>query len=390
MRIGIEAMLLWGEWTGLGRYAWELSKRLAVDGHGHEYVLYTSRGFTRGGEISSAHFRVKRTLFHAKNRTLRVLWQQMRLPFVAVRDRLQLLHATAYVMPILCYVPTVVTVHDVIALERPELVRRSSVSHLRRFLPRTLERAQLVIVPSRSVARGLKRLFPSCDEKLRVIPLGVGPEFKPAPNTSAKAELRSQLGLARPYVLFVGRVEPKKNVKRVVEAFFAAAMSRRLPHELVIAGPGSDVKWLIKLIEGLGISERVKRLGYVPDEKLPALYAAAELLLMPSLAEGFGLPVLEAMASGIPCIISRDPALMELAGGAAIKAPADNLERLREAVERVLTSPELSEELRQKGLGRAREFSWDRTVELTVAAYQEARARFDAIGTARGDRPGNV
>jgi len=380
MRIGIEAMLLWGDWTGLGRSVWELAKRLSACGRGHEFILYTSRSFARRAELESDSLHVKRTWFRGARRTLRVLWQQMRLPFLAVRDGLQVLHATAYVMPVMCYVPVVVTVHDTIALRRPELVRRSSASHIRRFLPKTLERAQLVLVPSRAVERDLAELFPACAEKLRVVPFGVGGEFKPLPDRSAQEETRRGLGLPNPYVLFVGRVEPKKNVRRIVEAFFAAALSRRLPHDLVLAGPDENPRALDRFLDHLGFASRVRRLGYVPEDRLPSVYAAADLLLLPSLAEGFGFPLLEAMASGVPCVISQDEALAELAAGAAIKVPADRLERLREAIERVLTTPALAAELREKGLGRAREFTWERTAELTIAAYEEARARFERIG----------
>jgi glycosyltransferase involved in cell wall biosynthesis len=150
-----------------------------------------------------------------------------------------------------------------------------------------------------------------------------------------------------------------------------------LPHDLVLAGPARRTKALRKLIRELGIESRVKRLGYVPEAKLPALYAAADLLLFPSKAEGFGFPVLEAMASGTPCVISKDEALRELAGGAAISVNVENLERLRGAVERVLLKPEAAKELRRKGIERAREFTWERTVDLTLEAYKEARERFE-------------
>ena len=215
-------------------------------------------------------------------------------------------------------------------------------------------------------------------EKLKIVPFGVGPEFRPLEGGPAREEARRALGLERPYVLFVGRVERKKNLRRVVEAFFAAVVSKNLPHELVLAGPGGRARDLKKLLKGLGLAGRVRRMGYVPDERLPLLYAAAELLLFPSVVEGFGFPVLEAMACGTPCVVSRAPALAELAGGAALAAPADDLARLREAVERVLLDPERAAALRGKGLVRAKRFTWERTADLTVAAYEEARSRFES------------
>jgi len=399
VRIGIDAMLLWGEWTGIGRAVWEVARRLSADPRGHEYVFYASRGFKRRREIAAPHFRVRRTWFSARNRTLRVFWEQLRLPRISAGE-VDVLHAPAYVMPLISLAPVVVTVHDTIALRHPELVGRASVSHMKRFLPKTLARAEIVLVPSDAVAKDLrslareferedqKRSRPAqpaplkinLDDKLRVVPFGVGPEFAPLEGESARAEARAGLGIDKPYVLFVGRIEPKKNLRRVVEAFFAAAMAKKLPHDLVIAGPGTwrANRSLRKSIRALGMAERVKLLGYVPDDRMPRLYAAAEAVLFPSKVEGFGFPLLEAMASGTPCVISRDAALRELAAKAALPVDADNLVRLRGALEKVLLKEDTSRDLRAKGLARAREFTWERTVDLTLAAYVEARGRYEA------------
>lgn len=387
MRIGIDAMLLWGEWTGIGRAIWELAKRFSQDACGHEFVLYSSRGFKRKRELAGPQFQIKRTWFHARRRTLRILWEQFRLPWRAVKDELQILHAPAYIMPVMSMVPVVATVHDVIPLKHPDLVRKSTTSHLERFLPKTLERAQLVTVPTKAVARDLKDLYDIRDDKIRVIPFGVGSEFKPIEDHDARAQARDALNLPNPYVSFVGRVEPKKNLARVLEAYFAATVSRQLPHDLVMVGPRATSKPLDKLIRQLGIAGRVRHLGYVPDADLPTLYACADVLLFPSKAEGFGFPLLEAMACGTPCVISKDPALVELSGGAALKAKDDNLPRLRELIERVLLNPEEAGRLRALGIARASEYTWERAAQLTLDAYEEARARFErSLPAAHGDR----
>ncbi len=402
MRIGIDAMLLWGEWTGIGRSIWEVAKRLSADGRGHEYVFYASRGFREKKALASPHFRLRRTWFHARNRTLRVFWEQLRLPFRMMPDGIDVLHAPAYVMPRMAanFVPVVVTVHDTIALRRPDLVRRASRSHLKRFLPRTLDRAELVLVPSQTVAHQLDELFGSLErdrdrqkprsgnwlaEKTRVVPFGVGPEFRPIEGGAlddARRDLAARFGIESPYVLFVGRAEPKKNLPTVLQAYFATVMAGSLPHELVLTGPGARSRRVAKLVRRLGIEQRTHRLGYVAEGDLPRLYAAADCLLFPSLMEGFGFPLLEAMACGTPCVISEDPALRELAAGAAVTAAARRLDLLRLALERVLTKRRHAEELRARGLERAKAFTWERTVDLTVAAYEEARERFEK------DRPG--
>lgn len=392
-------MLMWGEWTGIGRAVWEVAKRLSDDPRGHEFVFYTSRAFKRKRELAAPHFRVRRTWFSARNRTLRILWEQFRLPRICVGE-VEVLHAPAYVMPLISLVPVVVTVHDTIALRHPELVRRASVMHMKRFLPKTLSRAEIVLVPSQTVANDLCKLAKEFEQedkkrkkkagtqplkidikgKLRVVPFGVGSEFAPIESDAAREEARSALGLENPYVLFVGRIEPKKNLKRVVEGFFAAVITKKLPHDLVLAGPGARrvKKALRKLIRELGITERVKLLGYVPDDRMPSLYAAADAVFFPSMVEGFGFPLLEAMASGTPCVISRDAALRELAGKAALSVDATNLVRLRGGLEKVLLDKDIANDLRAKGLARAAEFTWEKTVELTLAAYVDARVRYEA------------
>ena len=417
MRIGIDAMVLWGNWTGIGRSIWEVAKRLSErclsdGGRGHEYVFYASRGFREKKALASPGFRVKRTWFHARNRTLRVLWEQLRLPFRMMPDGIDVLHAPGYVMPHMAanFVPVVVTVHDTIALRRPDLVRRASVAHLRRFLPKTLERAELILVPSRTVARDVEKLCEELSherfrpgasatdssgpaevgsthrsaqqliEKIRVVPFGVGPEFRPVRGREledARRDLAAKFGIERPYVLFVGRAEPKKNLSTVLRTYFAAVMAKQLPHDLVLAGPGARSRQVARLAGDLGIEKRTHRLGYVAEGALPRLYAVAECLLFPSLIEGFGFPLLEAMACGTPCVISEDAALKELAGGAAATAAPKRLDLLRLAIERVLTKKRYAEELRREGLERAKAFTWDRTVELTVAAYEEARERWE-------------
>lgn len=386
MRVGIDGMLLWGDWTGIGRSMWELTKRLAADGRGHEYVLYTSLAFKGKRGLSRPHFKVRRALFSARIRTLRIMHEQLVLPWKALRDGVGLLHAPAYVMPLMSIAPVVLTVHDLIALKYPILVRRSSAAYINRFLPRSCERAQLILVPSRSVRRDLVSILDVPEEKIRVVPFGVGENFKPPRSDSEREELRSRLSLPERYVLFVGRAEPKKNIPMVMKAFFAAVMARRLPHDLVLAGPGTRGRRLRRLVRGHGIEGRVRLLGHVPDETLPALYGCADLFLFPSIVEGFGFPVLEAMACGTPCVVSKIPALREISEGAAIEVRLERLDRFREAVERVLTDGGLAESLRRKGLERAGLFSWKDTVDRTVEAYEECRARFLRGGPARRNR----
>ena len=220
-------------------------------------------------------------------------------------------------------------------------------------------------------------------ERIDVIPWGVGEEFKPlrqpgAMDSTTLAEARAALKLPEHYVLYVGNIEPKKNLPVLIQAFFAAKMNKKLPHRLVIAGQkGWKMDGLERLIRELKAQEFVFFTGYVPQRALPALYSLADLFVMPSLVEGFGMPVLEAMACGCPVIISSDPALQEVAGSAAKKVPYDPLkplQPLREAIEELLESPSQREDLAKRGLERAKLFTWEKTAALTRDSYAKALA----------------
>ncbi|HUW32433.1 MAG TPA: glycosyltransferase family 1 protein, partial [Planctomycetota bacterium] len=247
-----------------------------------------------------------------------------------------------------------------------------NVLHYRRVVPRSVRKAKLVIVPTRAVAAQLIEALGTSEEKIRVIPCGVDYRFKPA-SEARKRELRDALGLRGKFVLFVGNLEPKKNLVSLVQAFFAAKANRQLPHKLVLAG---RLAWkhkpILRMIAQLGLQDEVILPGRVPQEYLPALYSAADMFVFPSLIEGFGLPPLEAMACGTPAIVSKDPALLETTGGAAMDVDATDLAALREAIEAVATREDLRAQLIEKGKARAAQFSWVESARATLQVYHEA------------------
>ncbi|MCX7806398.1 MAG: glycosyltransferase family 4 protein, partial [Planctomycetota bacterium] len=179
--------------------------------------------------------------------------------------------------------------------------------------------------------------------------------------------------LPEKYVLFVGNQEPKKNLPMLVQAFFAARSHKRLPHKLLLVGQyGWKCGDLFRLIRELDAASYVLFTGYVPRGALPYLYNLADLFFFPSIVEGFGIPVIEAMACGCPALISDDPALREVAGGAAMEVPRGSLPAMREAMEFLLENDVERAKLREKGLARAAGFTWRRTAELAMQSYMKA------------------
>ena len=367
MRVAINALLLAGRYSGVEKAIYALLRHIG-EGSDDEFVALVGRGFD-AARLEGCRIRVERLPVGNRPRLLRILYEEFRLG--RRLGGFHLLHAPAYVAPRRLDVPLVLTIYDLVALRHPELARRANVAHYRLRLPRSARAAARIIVPLECVARQVVEHLGVDRDRVRVVPLGVDAGFRP-PSAAAVASVREHYALGAPFVLFVGNIEPKKNLPTLLRAF--AELTRHgLPHELVIAGTrGWKCRCVFRLPAELGIEDRVRFLGYVAEADLPGLYGAAELFAFPSLIEGFGLPPLEAMACGTPVVTSDAEALVETAGDAAEHVPARDAEALADAMRRVLGDQALRERLCQAGLARAAQFTWQRTAEATRAVYREA------------------
>ncbi len=284
-----------------------------------------------------------------------------------------LVHAPSLAFPPRDDRPLIVTVHDVIFLEHPETYPPAGVAFHSAML-RRLNEADMVIVPSKATAEALAALDDP-PRQVRVIPMGT--DIEPAP-PDERTRMLERLRIEKPYVLWMGTLEPRKNPEGVVRGF-VHALASGVPDadnlKLYLVGPpgwwSGDVR---DLIESSGLAERVRRIDAQPVPVRAALYAEASVFVFPSLAEGFGLPVIEAMACGAPVITSNRSSLPEIAGSAAeLCDPTDDVS-IGNAIGKVLRDPELADDLRRLGSRRAKEFTWVRTAQQTVAAYNEVLA----------------
>jgi len=279
-----------------------------------------------------------------------------------------LFHATEHLLPRFSKVRTVFTLHDLIFLFHPETHKPMNRWFLTLMMPRFLRAADAVIAVSECTKRDAIRFYGIPEEKITVIYEGVNPRFRPASPEAIRA-VREKYGLPERFILYVGTIEPRKNLTTLLEAFHYLLGGHDL--RLVIVGKkGWLYEGFFRCLRDLGLEDRLIFTGYVPDEDLPAIYSAADLFVFPSLYEGFGLPVLEAMACGTPVVCSNTSSLPEVAGDAALLVDPTDVRALARVMERVLTDETLRASLRVKGIERARRFSWEDAAQKTLEVYQ--------------------
>jgi glycosyltransferase involved in cell wall biosynthesis len=268
--------------------------------------------------------------------------------------------------------PLVVTVHDVLFRDHPDMFTSRGVRYHEARLGRITE-ADAVIVPSEASAEAVREASEGI-RSVRVIPQGT--DLRPPPDDQRDTVLE-RLRVERPYVLWAGTVEPRKNPEGVVRGFVRAVQSG-VPQDdlnLYLAGPPGWWRGEVgEFLEEVGMTDRVRRIGLQPRETLAALYAGAEAFVFPSFGEGFGLPVLEAMACGTPVVTSNRSSLPEVAGSAALLCDPDDEGSIGEALAKVLRDDDLAGDLRRLGRERAATFTWDRTARETVECYREVLA----------------
>jgi glycosyltransferase involved in cell wall biosynthesis len=362
--VGFDATTVTGQLSGVGYYTARLLKSLA-NGAGSGVV---DRLVVLSNREMSLEPGPRVSLDEGQRFPVRSVWMQLVLPRILRRLRPDVVHYTNYLAPVWSAVPYVVSVHDMSVELMPQFHTLKKRLLTSRLVPIVARRASLVLTPSENTRRDVVRLLGIDPGRVRVIPYAPAPTFRPV--TTGRDRLRT-LGLTGPYFLYVGTLEPRKNLVRALRGFARVASS--LPeHRFVIVGQrGWKYDDVLKEASSDALRGRVDLLGYVAEADLPALYSHATAFVYPSLYEGFGLPVVEAMACGTPVLTSRSSSLTEIAEGSALLADPLDEAALAEGLVALATDEALRADLRARGLEKAASFTWERTGRETAQAYRE-------------------
>jgi glycosyltransferase involved in cell wall biosynthesis len=305
-------------------------------------------------------------------RWLARLWYRLRLPLwiEAWTGQLDLFHAADFVLPpVKPGTRAIVTIHDLSFVRYPDLVMPGMETHLNKWVPHSVRRANHVIAVSEATRQDLIALYQTPPEKITTLYHGVTPGFKPVVDPTALAAVRQKYRLGEnPFILSVSTIQPRKNYKRLIQAFAQIDS----PFLLVIGGDkGWHYQDIFAAVDKLGLEKRVLFPGFVADADLPALYSAASLFAYPSLYEGFGLPLLEAMACGTPVVTSNQSSLPEVVGEAALLIDPYDVDALAAAMRQVLTDTDLQQKLSQAGQIQAKQFTWSKMATKLTNLYQK-------------------
>jgi len=377
VKIVVDARWIFPRLSGIGLYTRELIERLAAAGGGHTYVLLFQRPDVEARVRRSTRLdRAPNVRFERVADGIFSPTGQWRMPRRLRRWGADVFHSTNYFIPYAAFPRSgggrtrcVATVHDLIPLLFPQYTPRALKTRLmplfRRLLRETVRRADAVIVPSECSRRDVLRhlgMPAGCGDRVVVVPQGVDARFRPAPEPARE-----------PWLLYVGRFDPYKNVPRLVEVF--ARVRERVPDARlrIVGEPDPRYPEARRTAERLGLGDETIRWdGYLGDEGLVAAYQGAAAAVLLSSYEGFGLPVLEAMACGVPVVCSDCASLPEVAGDAAMLVPPDDPDAAAGALVRVLTDRALAAGMREKGLRRAAAFTWEETARRTLEVYERA------------------
>ncbi len=371
LRIGLDGDTLGRKRTGDESYLASLMRGLGRTDDANNYVVYVrDPAKVRPSFEELTRFAFRKVLPQS-------IWVRfpIGLPLALRRDPVDLLHVQYFVPPA-SPCPVIVTVHDISFAVRPEFFTRKDRFLLKTLVPWSLRRAARIITDVEYTKSDLVRMYDLAPENIEVIPLAADPRYRPMDRARCRQTMSERHGISGPFVLYVGTFQPRKNVATLIRAYGMFRERTGLPHKLVLTGkPKYMYQSVLDALNEARFPDDIVLTGFVAEPDLPIYYNAAAVFAFPSLYEGFGLPVLEAMACGTPVISSNVTSLPEVAGDAALLVDPTEPEAFCNALVQVLGDQEVASRLSQRGLEQAARFTWDRTARETLAVYRDVLNR---------------
>ncbi len=374
-KIAIDLRSVLPEHSGIGVYAQELARAMIRMAPSHRYLFFGVRGAPAVAESSPPCVQYLWTARTPQNRYLRHIWENVSLRKHLARWQADLFHSTASFLP-LRDLPqaTVVTIHDLTCFKLLDVHTRSRGALFRFGVRRSVALADAVIAVSESTRRDIVEIFKIDEDRVSVVYHGVHARFSPVPDPASAQRLLDQQ-IRPPFILAVGTIEPRKNHVRLIHAFERVAPN--FPSlELVLAGRrGWMNRDVFRTIDRSPVRGRIRHLGYVANEELSELYRQASVMAYPSLYEGFGMPLLEALASGTPVLASDRSSVPEVVGQSALLVDPTSVAQIAQGLNTLLTNSALRTRFRQAGIERAQRFTWEAAADATLMVYQKALCR---------------
>ncbi len=384
MRIGINALLVSAAQSyrnaGISRYTLNLLNALRLVDSPHEYTLFVSERAIAEQLTSIPNSTIRLVGWGTTHPASRVLWEHLQLAGEVRQHGLDLLHAPTNILPLGLPCPGIATLHDLAFLRFPEFFRPTRRVYQQWLTRHSARHAALIIAISEHTRHDATELLKVPEERIRVIYPILDERFSLPCSAETIQAFRQRRQLPEHFILFLATLEPRKNIARLLSAYHLLIRETDLPHILVLAGgKGWSVQTLEQQVYSLGIQQRVHVVGYVPEEEKPLWYHAADLFVYPSLYEGFGLPVAEAMACGVPVVTSNVASLPEVVGDdaawgeqAALTVHPHDTESLARSMQQGLGDNALRQQLRERGLARAKRFAAGPLAQQIIQAYQDA------------------
>ncbi|MFZ4724284.1 MAG: glycosyltransferase family 4 protein [Paludibacter sp.] len=383
MKIGIEGQRLYRKKKhGMDMVALELIKNLQLIDTINDYVIFVKPDCDNNCIPSASNFKI----IELGKGKYHPIWEQILLPMAAKREGCDILHCTSNTSPIFCKIPIITVIHDIIYLETISIFKKGGTLYqkfgnmYRRFIVPIVARKSKRIVTVSIFEREKIRNFMGLSDNLVAIYNGVSEHFNIITDKEQLGNVKQKYNLPDNFLIFIGNTDPKKNTENVLKAYADFKAHTKTKYKLVIID--FDERELTKLLKDIGFPEirnEIVNIGYVPNIELPAIINQSKVFLYPSLRESFGIPILEAMACGVPVITSNTSSMPEIAGDAAVIVNPNNPDEIRDAIIHVLNDDNYSNILIEKGLVRTKMFSWkvmaEKYLELYKQVFEEIKLR---------------